>query len=191
MRTSEYASDAEPDQRVAGAGAHTESRTSRVVAEANSGFRAKAKRIPHTDITPLDGRHGPALAARALSACIHAGKTGRGSIWFHLFRVGERVVANVDGGATVDADQLVAELDGGPWQRLEGTDKISLHRARVRPYGWRAGQLPVAAVSPFWRHRLATRVTFLFIFSLMNAGSSDERSEITTQSLRYVRCSAC
>src|SRR6266850_3006715 len=52
----------------------------------------------------------------------------------------ERVVAGVDGGATVNSDQLLAERDSEPRQELKGCDEIVAHRCAIRPHGW--GQRP-------------------------------------------------
>jgi hypothetical protein len=55
-----------------------------------------------------------------IAAILHIGEAiaGGDRFGFTVFRVGERVVASVDRGVTVDADQLIAELDGCPWQRV-------------------------------------------------------------------------
>src|SRR5215469_7890433 len=56
---------------------------------------------------------------------------GRNRFGFTVLGVGERVVATVDRGVSVDADQLVPELDGGLRQRLEGADKVGFEGGRV------------------------------------------------------------
>src|SRR5262245_20002580 len=47
-------------------------------------------------------------------AVLHIGEAvaGRNRLGFPVFGVGERIVATVDSGVPVDADQLVTELDG-------------------------------------------------------------------------------
>src|SRR6516164_1385299 len=70
-------------------------------------------------------------------AVLHIGEAvaGRNRFGFTVLGVGERVIAAVDRGVSVDADQLVAELDGCLRQRLEGADEVGFHGGRVRPYG--------------------------------------------------------
>src|SRR5215831_17300575 len=65
-------------------------------------------------------------------AVLHIGEAvaGRNRFGFPVLGVGERVVATVDGGVSVDADQLVTELDGGLRQRLEGADEVGFSGRR-------------------------------------------------------------
>src|SRR5262249_44165105 len=53
-------------------------------------------------------------------AVLHIGEAvaGRNRFGFPVLGVGERVIATVDSGVPVDADQLVTELDGRLRQRL-------------------------------------------------------------------------
>src|SRR5262249_6238267 len=69
-------------------------------------------------------------------AVLHIGQAvaGRNRFGFTVLGVGERVVATVDRGVSVDADQLVTELDGGLRQRLEGADEVGFEGGWVRPY---------------------------------------------------------
>src|SRR5262245_51904064 len=69
-------------------------------------------------------------------AVLHIGEAvaGRNRFGFPVFGVGERVVATVDSGVAVNADQLVTELDGRLRQRLEGADEVGFQGGRVRPY---------------------------------------------------------
>src|SRR5262247_4107996 len=69
-------------------------------------------------------------------AVLHIGEAvaGRNRFGFPVLGVGERVIATVDSGVSVDADQLVAELDGRLRQRLEGADEVGFQGGRIRPY---------------------------------------------------------
>src|SRR5262252_4050968 len=69
-------------------------------------------------------------------AVLHIGQAvaGRNRFGFTVLGVGERVVATVDRGVSVDADQLVPELDRRLRQRLEGADEVGFEGSWVRPY---------------------------------------------------------
>src|SRR5262249_9616357 len=69
-------------------------------------------------------------------AVLHIGQAvaGRNRFGFTVLGVGERVVATVDRGVSVDTDQLVPELDGRLRQRLEGADEVGFEGSWVRPY---------------------------------------------------------
>src|SRR6516164_2739963 len=69
-------------------------------------------------------------------AVLHIGQAvaGRNRFGFTVLGVGERVVATVDRGVSVDADQLVPELDRRLRQRLEGADEVGFESSWVRPY---------------------------------------------------------
>src|SRR5215472_10240829 len=69
-------------------------------------------------------------------AVLHIGQAvaGRNRFGFTVLGVGERVVATVDRGVSVDADQLVTELDGRLGQRLKGADEVGFEGGWVRPY---------------------------------------------------------
>src|SRR5258708_8984609 len=59
------------------------------------------------------------------------------SLGFPVLDPRERVVAGVDSGATVNADQLLAERDFEPRQKLKRCDEIVAHRCSIRSHGWR------------------------------------------------------
>ena len=69
-------------------------------------------------------------------AVLHVGEAVAGGdrFSFTVLRVGKRVVARVDRGVPIYADQLVSEIDGGLRQRLEGAHEVGLQRGRIRSY---------------------------------------------------------
>src|SRR5262245_867493 len=104
-------------------------------------------RIAHAMITAIArdwirftwaGRAPPTSGGRRFSvvAVLHIGQAvaGRNRFGFTVLGVGERVVATVDRGVSVDTDQLVPDLDGRLRQRLEGADEVGFEGSWVRPY---------------------------------------------------------
>src|SRR5712664_3057720 len=81
-------------------------------------------------------RRGVMVDGLPVVAVLHIGEAvaGRNRFGFTVFSVGERVIATVDRGVSVDADHLVTELDGRLRQRLEGADEVGFPGGRVRPY---------------------------------------------------------
>src|SRR5260370_38339824 len=81
-------------------------------------------------------RRGVMVDDLPVVAVLHIGEAvaGRNRFGFPVLGIGERVIAAVDRGVSVDADQLVAELDGRLRQRLEGADEEGFHGGSVPPY---------------------------------------------------------
>src|SRR2546428_12355091 len=67
---------------------------------------------------------------------------------FPILDVCERVIAGVDSGATVNADQLLAERDLDPRQDFKRCDEIVAQRCSIRSHGWgeRPPENPISGI---------------------------------------------